>query len=172
MTWPIELELPYPPTGNTYKTYRIVPKSRTRPAFVHWYLTDEAKNYKATVAWIAKRARVQLIPGPVEYEFDLYPELPLDFATRARKDPLWWDMSVRCMDLDNARKVLLDALTGIAWTDDKLVRKDPGEIMMPDGRARCAIRIKPYERAHPQLPLPEVSRRVVKPVHNLSEKPF
>ena len=147
----IELTLPYPISNNRYKAPRIVPASRGKPAFIHWYLTKEAQAYKAEVKAIAQRAGVRPILGPVEYEFELYPHLPQDWKKRAKLDPVWWDMTVQCLDLDNARKVLLDALNGIAWTDDSRIRKDPGEIMVPDGgQERCVIRIKPYERKSPQ----------------------
>lgn len=143
----IILTLPYPPSANRYWRTRVLPKQNVAVT----YPSKEAKEYKAHVARLAMAACVKPIIGPVEYELELYPHLPLDWKKRAKRDPVWWDMTVQCIDLDNARKVLLDALNGIAWTDDSRIRKDPGEIMVPDGEARCVIRIKPYERAHPQM---------------------
>lgn len=149
----ITLTLPYPISLNAYLGRRVIPAIGGRPRFVSYYLTKEAKVFKAECQRIAAAAGVKPILGPVQYEFELYPHLPLDWQKRARLDPVWWDLTVQCIDLDNARKVLLDALNGIAWTDDSRIRKDPGEIMVPDGQSRCVIRIKPYERAHPQVPL-------------------
>lgn len=114
----------------------------------------EAKAYKERVRWMAMAAGVKLLDGPVEYELDLYPQRPQDYAKRAQRDPQWWDLSVRCIDLDNARKVLLDALNGIAWDDDSMIRKDAGQIMVPDGEARVVIRVKPYQRVTAQMGLP------------------
>jgi crossover junction endodeoxyribonuclease RusA len=153
MTWTAELTLPYPISGNRYIGERVVARPGGKKPFTIHYLTAEAKEYKAECKRIAKAAGVKPILGPVEYEFELYPHLPQDWAKRARRDPVWWDLTVQCLDLDNARKVLLDALNGIAWTDDSRIRKDPGEIMVPDGHARCVLRIKPYERPHPQVSL-------------------
>lgn len=171
MSWPIELTLPYPISGNRYIGERVVPGKK--PFVIH-YLTAEAKEFKAECQRIAKRAGVQPILGPVEYEFELYPHLPLDWKKRAKLDPVWWDMTVQCLDLDNARKVLLDALNGVAWTDDSRIRKDPGEIMMPDGESRCVIRVKPYERAHPQVMMFERMVHMPPPVRSepLEAKPF
>lgn len=145
----ITLTLPYPISANRYWRQRVM-KGRN---VAITYPSTEAKKYKREVAAIAQIHGVKPILGPVEYELELYPHLPLDWKKRVAIDPLWWDLTVQCIDLDNARKVLLDALNGIAWTDDSRIRKDPGEIMVPDGEARCVIRIKPYERSHPQLPL-------------------
>ncbi len=40
---------------------------------------------------------------------------------RAKKDPLWWADTVQRLDLDNARKVVTDALKEIAIVDDKQI---------------------------------------------------
>lgn len=146
----IKLTLPYPISTNAY--YRsLAPKGWNRAIVT---ISAEAKQYKTDVAWLcAKQGLKKPIMGPVEIALELYPQRPLDWAKRAKADPLWWDLTVRCIDLDNARKVLWDSLKGIAFEDDKLIRKDPGEIMIPDGDARVVLTIKPYERAHPQTPL-------------------
>jgi len=157
--WTINLTLPWPVSSNRY-WQSFVPKGMTR-AIVH--PSNEARIYKRQVKKIAQAAGVTPILGPIEYELELYPHLPLDWEKRVKLDPVWWDLTVQCMDLDNARKVLLDALNGIAWTDDSRIRKDPGEIMVPDGEARCVIRIKPYERAHPQVGLFALDHHVITP---------
>lgn len=113
--------------------------------------STEAKAYKEAVAWIARAGGIrQPLAGPIDVHYALYPHLPEDWAKRAKADPVWWDLTVQCIDLDNARKVVNDALNGIAWTDDKMIRYDPGVIMVPDGEARLVLTIKPYVRAHPQ----------------------
>lgn len=154
MIEPIRLELPYPISANRYwRTFPYIPKGEKKPRAVT-VPSEEAKKYKADVRWLAKRQGCnEPLIGPVEYTLQLYPKLPLDWAKRARLDPVWWDMTVQCIDLDNARKVLLDALQGIAFTDDSRIRRDPGEIMVPDGEARCVITIKHYAREHPQVGL-------------------
>jgi len=145
----VRLVLPYPLSANRYwRSY--VPKGWNRALVAP---SDEAKVYKREVARMAKEQGAQPIVGPVEYTLELYPRLPQDWAKRVKKDPLWWDLTVQCIDLDNARKVMLDALAGICFRNDSRIRKDPGEIMVPDGEARCVITFRAYERAHPQAPL-------------------
>lgn len=115
------------------------------------FRSKEADAYKEEVSWKARAAGIkQPLAGPIDVEYRLYPHLPKDWEKRVKADPLWWDLTVQCIDLDNARKVVNDALNGIAWTDDKMIRHDPGEIMVPDGESRIELTIKPYERAHPQ----------------------
>lgn len=173
----IELVLPYPISVNRYWRMQKV-RRRTGVELIIPLPTSEGKKYKKEVARIATAQDVRPIIGPVEYELELYPHLPLDWKKRAKLDPVWWDLTVMCLDLDNARKVLLDALNGYAWTDDSRIRKDPGEIMVPDGEARCVIRVRPYVRAHPQVAMFDVEPAVkraptmrVMPLHE-SGNPF
>lgn len=140
----IALVLPYPISANRYWRSCVIRNH------VQVYPSKEAKAYKAECAAIARSAGVVPIAGPVEYELKLFPNLPQDWAKRAKANPQWWDLTVQCMDLDNARKVLLDALNGICWTDDSRIRRDPGEIMVPDGRGRVELVVRPYRRKHPQ----------------------
>lgn len=145
----MRLVLPYPLSANRYWR-SFVPKGWTRALVVP---SDEAKAYKKTVARMAKEQGARPILGPVEVAIELYPYRPQDWARRARLDPLWWDLTVQCIDLDNARKVMLDALQGVAFTNDSRIRRDPGEIMVPDGEGRVVVSIKPYVREHPQAQL-------------------
>lgn len=145
----MRLVLPYPLSANRYWR-SFVPKGWNRALVAP---SDEAKRYKKQVAAMAREQGAHVIEGPVEYVLQLYPHLPQDWKKRVKLDPLWWDLTVQCIDLDNARKVMLDALAGIVFTNDSRIRKDPGEIMVPDGEARCVITFKAYERAHPQAPL-------------------
>lgn len=153
MSLPIVLTLPYPLSVNRYWRPIVMKPKRGSDAKSHIALhpTKEAEAYKQEVAWIARAAGLRSpLAGPVEVQYQLYPHLPQDWAKRARVDPLWWDLTVQCIDLDNSRKVVNDALKNIAFGDDSLIRKDPGEIMVPDGKARIVVMIQPYERPHPQ----------------------
>lgn len=114
------------------------------------YISGDAKLYKAEVEQIVRRARVEMLVGPVQYELMLYPQLPQDHVKRARLDPVWWDLTVRCIDLDNASKVMGDSLNGLVWSDDSLIRKYASEIMVPDGEARAVIRVRQYVRDDPR----------------------
>jgi crossover junction endodeoxyribonuclease RusA len=142
----ITLKLPYPISSNRY--WRPVPIGK----HITIVPTKEAKAYKAEVALMAKMAGVRApISGRVAIDIQLYPNRPQDYLKRMRISPLEWDDTVMCIDLDNANKVLLDALKGVAIDDDKWVRSITSERMEPDGEARVIITIRRYVRqANPQ----------------------
>ena len=136
----IELTLPYPISANRYWR-SFVPRGHTRVIVT---LSDEAKAFKNQVGWMCRAAGVrEPIAGRVSIEILLYPKRPLDWERRMRKNPLAWDDDVQCLDLDNANKVLLDSLKGIAIDDDRWVRRIVSERMEPDGEARVVVRITP-----------------------------
>jgi crossover junction endodeoxyribonuclease RusA len=87
------------------------------------------------------------ITGRVSIDVKLYPNRPQDFKKRQRDHGDAWDDTVMCIDLDNANKVLLDALKGVAIEDDKWVRSMTAERMEPDGEARVVVTIRRYVRA-------------------------
>ncbi|MDR1368120.1 MAG: RusA family crossover junction endodeoxyribonuclease [Candidatus Accumulibacter sp.] len=126
---PVTLTLPYPVSANRYwRTY--MPRGFKAPVTT---LSPEAKAYKRGVAIIARRAGVvKPILGRVEVSIRLYPDRPLDWLKRAQRDPFSWDDTVRCIDLDNANKVLLDALKGVVFDDDRWVRRLFSERREPD----------------------------------------
>lgn len=137
----IRLTLPYPISANRYWR-SFVPRGHTRAIVT---LSDEAREYKERVNLLAWQAGIrEPITGRVAIEVLLYPQRPLDWAKRARKDPAAWDDTVQCLDLDNANKVLLDSLKGVAIEDDKWVRRILSERMEPDELgARVVITITP-----------------------------
>lgn len=138
----IKLILPYPLSSNRYwRPVRIGSHITIVP-------TKDAKDYKQAVAWMAKAAGVRApIAGRVSIDVKLYPYRPQDFKKRMRNFGDAWDDTVMCIDLDNANKVLLDALKGVAIVDDKWVRSMTAERMEPDGEARVIVTITPYVRA-------------------------
>lgn len=143
----ITLTLPYPISANRY-WFTVVNKKTLRAMT---FPSTEGKAYKKLVGRLAREQGIrQPLAGPIEVTYALYPHLPQDWAKRAKTDPVWWDLTVQCIDLDNCRKVVNDALNGVAWSDDGMIMHDPGTRMMPDGEARLVLTIKPYERAHPQ----------------------
>lgn len=140
MTEPVVLVLPYPVSANRYWVAVTIP-GRTMMA-----PSKEAKAYRATVFGIAIEAGIrQPIAGRVRVDIELFPARPADWAKRARKDPQW-DDSVRCIDLDNARKVLYDAMKGAVFEDDKWVFEDSARRMEPDGEARVVVKVTPLTR--------------------------
>jgi Holliday junction resolvase RusA-like endonuclease len=148
----ITLVLPYPLSGNRYKGERVVPKTKDRPAFTQKYLTAEAKEY---VAEVQRRALMQGMRRPyprrVQVDYQLYPARPQDWEKRSAADPLYWDDDVRCVDGDNAQKLLQDSLQGIAYSNDKMIWKYSMERMEPDAHgARIVVKITPIVRADPR----------------------
>ncbi len=113
------------------------------------------------------------ITGRVSIDIKLYPHRPQDFKKRMRDMGDNWDDGVLCIDLDNANKVLLDALKGVAIDDDKWVRSMTAERMEPDGEARVVVTITPYVRIpNPQASLPLPIPQPTKPVPDLAYSPF
>lgn len=149
----ITLTLPYPISSNKY----------WRPVHIGNHITivptKDAKEYKQLVGWTAKAAGVRApITGRVAIDIQLYPNRPQDFKKRMRDHGDAWDDTVMCIDLDNANKVLLDALKGVAIDDDKWVRTLTSQRMEPDGEARVVVTIRPYVRAmNPQQTLLETA---------------
>lgn len=149
----ITLTLPYPISANRYWASRLV-QPKTGKAFVSTYVTTEAKDYKTEVGWLARAAGVRKpILGRVAIAYTLYPNRPQDWQSRQRKLGAAWDDSVQCIDLDNAQKVLLDALKGIVFEDDAWVRRITAERAEPDGKARLVVTITPMTAATPQVGL-------------------
>lgn len=135
------LTLPYPLSANKY----------WQPVHVGNHIsivpTKDAKKFRELIGWKAKAQGARTpIKGRVAVDVKLYPHRPLDFKKRMREFGDAWDDTVTCIDLDNANKVLLDALKGVAIEDDKWVRSLTAERMEPDGEARVIVTIRPYIR--------------------------
>jgi crossover junction endodeoxyribonuclease RusA len=150
----ITLTLPYPISANRYWATRVIaPKGGGRPMAMT-YVTPDAKTYRDEVLRIALAAGiVNPMPGRVAIAVQLFPHRPLDYAKRMRTLGAAWDDGVQCLDLDNANKVLLDSLKGVAIEDDKWVRQLSSERMEPDGEARVVVRITQLAVAQPQADL-------------------
>ena len=147
------LTLPVPPSANLYWRSRVVKVNGKPMPMV--YVSAEATAYKADVAAYCYSVGIrQPLAGRVWVHFDLYPQRPQDWARRQRKDPANWDDSLRRIDLDNARKVLNDALAGVVFGDDALIFRDSGEVMEPDEHgARVEVTIRSIVRRTPQQAL-------------------
>lgn len=134
----IEITLPFPPSANRYW------RTAVRGSFVNTYVSAEAKDYKEKVGWLCRAAGIKTpIAGRVAITVKLYPARPQDWAKRQRTQGPTWDDTVRCIDLDNANKVLLDSLKGIAIEDDRWVRSLHCDRMEPDEKgARVEMTIE------------------------------
>lgn len=106
-----KLVLPYPVSVNDMMG-SFVPKGHSRPIP---YVTPEAKRYKQTVGWLAKKAGFrEPTTKPIEIaSVTLHPRTigPKGLPTGAM------------MDLDNVLKVALDALKKIVYKDDRQIKR-------------------------------------------------
>jgi crossover junction endodeoxyribonuclease RusA len=144
----IRLTLPYPLSANRYwRPVKLGPRISIVP-------TKEAKAFRAEIAalCVAQGVRAPLV-GRVHVDVQLYPARPQDWQRRQRVDGAAWDDTVRCIDIDNARKVLYDSLQGIAFADDKWIWSDTARRMEPDGEARVVVTITAMPVAQAQADL-------------------
>ena len=97
----MKLVLPIGPSANAYKRHYC---SVDHTHAVKAWLTAEAEVFREHAGWLAKAQRPgeDLIVGEVRLTIHVY---------RPR----------RVGDLDNYAKVVLDALNGIVWEDDKQI---------------------------------------------------
>lgn len=102
----VRLKLPYPVSANRY--WRIWRNRAVRSA--------EAAAYKSVVRRIAQEAGVMPSEGSVAVCLRLIP--------KANKDG---SANKTVIDLDNAMKVTLDALQGVAYHNDRQVRRIAAE---------------------------------------------
>jgi crossover junction endodeoxyribonuclease RusA len=137
----VALSLPYPVSANVYWRTRVVGQ------IAMTYVSAEAKKYKAQVLALARAAGIVApIKGRVQIEIWLYPNRPQDWQKRQRLLGANWDDGVRCIDVDNANKVLLDSLKDVVIEDDAWVRRIASQRMEPDaGGARVVVRITKIE---------------------------
>lgn len=106
------LMLPYPPSTNRY--WRSFRGRMVR--------SKVAVDYKEAIQQMAIDAGFELRVGCVAVDMLLHPVLPKDWEKRQKKDAEWL-LSVRRIDIDNAMKVALDALQGIAYENDRQVTR-------------------------------------------------
>lgn len=142
----ITIALPYPLSANRYwRPVRI-------GAHITIVPTKEAKAYRQNAAWAVKAMGLKTpITGRIAIDVKLYPNRPQDWKKRQRDHGAAWDDTVQCIDLDNANKVLLDAIKGVAIEDDKWVRRITAERMEPDEHgARVVITIRQIATEQPQ----------------------
>lgn len=145
----ITLTLPYPLSVNRYwMPVKMANHLAVLP-------TKEGKKWRAgAVALCLAQGVTKPISGRVHVDVKLYPHRPLDWQTRQRKLGAEWDDGVMCIDVDNANKVLLDALKGVVIDDDKWIRRLTSERMEPDaGEARVVVTITAIPTAQPQMAL-------------------
>jgi len=126
--------IPYPPSTNRY--YRNFRGRMIRSA--------EAVAYKEEVQEIAAECLTSVLTGCVSVRLELHPVLPQDAVRRAKKDPRW-GLSVRRIDLDNAQKVAIDALQGIAYLNDRQITSLSIRLGVPVEGGGLSVSVGPDE---------------------------
>lgn len=145
----ITLTLPYPLSANKY--WRPVKLG----AHISIVPTKEAKQFRADIAKLCRAQGVTSpITGRVHVDVKLFPARPQDWQKRQRIEGATWDDTVRCIDIDNANKVLLDAFKAVVIEDDRWVRRLTSERMEPDALpARVVVTVTAIPTAQPQMEL-------------------
>lgn len=95
--------------------------------------SGEANSYRRHVADVAEQIGVEAIEGAVSVSITLHPKLTISGVA-----------SAVVLDLDNCLKVVLDALQGVAYANDKQVRRIVAEYGEPikDGGISVWVRKK------------------------------
>lgn len=87
-------------------------------------VSAEAKAYKQQVAWIAKASGAEALTGNVSVTMKVY-------------------RPAKRMDLDNAAKILLDSLIGIAYNDDSQIVRIVAERYDDKRNPRVEVEVTP-----------------------------
>lgn len=166
----VKIVVPYPISANAYWRTAVVKGqrlARDQSPYANTYVSEEARRYKRQVKIAAFEAGIrEPLAGRVSLSLELYPHRPIDWEKRARRDPMNWDDDVRCIDLDNALKVLIDALKGVAYKDDAWVRRISADRMEPDQSGeRAVVVVEPIRRESPQPPLFSSTGSAFRQVH-------
>ena len=125
--------LPYPVSANRY--WQTVARQQRGGRGVHviaqTIVSEAGKEYRLRCAWYVQQIIRTPLKGPVIVAGHLYGARPQDWEKRARKDRNWFD-NAQVIDTGNADKVVLDAMNGVAYEDDKQVRLLTMQRMEPD----------------------------------------
>jgi crossover junction endodeoxyribonuclease RusA len=117
----IELTLPEPPSANRY--WRTFRGRAVKSA--------EARAYRQLVAVLATTHRLEPLRGDLDVT-------------------LTWYRQARRGDLDNRAKAILDALNGLAWGDDRQIRRLLLERVDGEPPARVVVRVRRWGGTAPR----------------------
>ena len=114
---------------------RPVPKARPRVVNGHAYTPRETAAYEAAVRWCYKACAQGTPPLTVPCAVEMVFRFPIPASARRKRLPdriKPGEPHTHRPDIDNLSKAVLDALNGLAFTDDALVveisaRKEYGE---------------------------------------------
>ena len=99
------------------------PRVTARGGFAHAYVPAKhpVHAYRLAVATAARAAGAGVHGDPVTVELDFVWARPKSHLLKACLRPS--APALHRIDIDNAAKAVLDALNGVAWKDDKQVRR-------------------------------------------------
>lgn len=129
----ITLRLPYPVSANRYWRKVAV---RNMPHSAKLVLSHEAKMYRYNVGWLAKAQGLHgPADGPLSVSVQVLPKTTKNGAA-----------SGQILDLDNAWKVASDALQGVAYDNDRQVKRLLLEYGDPTYDGGLLVRIGEFEK--------------------------
>jgi Holliday junction resolvase RusA-like endonuclease len=107
----IEFKIPGPPT----------PKGRPRLGRHGVYTPQKTKDAEALCKWFA-RSNCNLMSGPLSMKIRFGMPIPKSYSKKKRAEISAGRLHhMKTPDLDNLAKLVLDALNGIAYDDDKQI---------------------------------------------------
>lgn len=115
------------------------PRFARQGMHVQTYTPDKTRAYEQAVELAYAAAGGRLIDGPVALQLTAYQALPKRATKAQRAAAVRGEIyPIRKPDLDNIIKIVLDALNGSAYTDDKqVVRLDARKLYTPGEPCIC-----------------------------------
>lgn len=100
------------------------PRFARQGKFVRTYTDDRTASFENLVALFASQAMGArpLIEGPASVRMDIHVGIPASWSKKKRAAALAGNLRPTGKpDLDNCAKLVLDAINGVVWRDDKQV---------------------------------------------------
>jgi Holliday junction resolvase RusA-like endonuclease len=155
MDYDYEFTIDCEPVSQGRPKARIIQPKGNRPPFVSVYDPSKSAKAKLEFAVSARQfAPEKLIDQAIRVDTTFYMPRPLyHYGTGRNSDKLKDSAPVfhtKRPDIDNLSKLVMDALTGVIWTDDSIVCKGFTEKVY-DRKPRVEIRIKLLQESNATL---------------------
>lgn len=96
------------------------PKFSSKGKFVKTYTPETTVNYENWVKICFQEAKQKPLEGELKAVIKCYFEIPNSYSKKKKEDALKGNIRpAKKPDLDNIMKIILDALNGLAYKDDK-----------------------------------------------------